>query len=673
MNKLLFEIGVEELPSSEYKNIQKQLKENTEKFLKDSNLKYEKIDIFISPRRFGAYIIGLSDSQPDKVEERKGPAKSVAYNENGEPTKALLGFLKGAKATEKDIIIKEFKGNDYIFIKIERKGKTTKQLFEESLPTLIKSIKFKKSMKWGNGEYEFVRPVHWILGMYNKEVLTFEVFGKKASNITYGHRFFGDKIELKEVETYFEELKKNYVIANFEERIIKIKNDLQQLKEKNNIKIDQDENLVAEIAELTEYPTGVIGTFNEKYMKLPYEIIEVTVKHHQRSFVVKGENKYISFQDGIGREENIIKGYSRVINARLDDAAFYYEDDLRVSIEDNLKALEKITYQKGLGNYKEKTKRIEKLAEFIANELKIKEVEEIKRAAKLCKIDIPSNVVYEFPEMQGIMGRIFLKNKGETENVYLTAEEHYHPIEENDKVTKNLVSDVVSLADRIDDIVGYFGIGKIPSGSKDPFALRRKSFGVYRIIIENDWDIDIKNIVNKASEILKLKYDENKLEDFFKSRFETILLKEGIKSDILSSVVMNYNKPLRAILSAKALLKYSELKEFKEFITAFQRVNNISKKHNSTEYQGRLFIEEVEKNLFERYLETKGQLEDSIKRLDYEGAIKKLINLKEAIDKYFDNIFVMDKDESIRLNRLGFLKTISEMFKDIGDVSKLYQ
>ncbi|BBE30389.1 glycine--tRNA ligase beta subunit [Tepiditoga spiralis] len=673
MNKLLFEIGMEELPSSEYKNIKKQLNENIEKFLKENNLKYEKINIFISPRRFGSYITGLSDSQPDKVEERKGPAKSVAYNENGEPTKALLGFLKGAKATEKDIIIKEFKGNEYVFIKIERKGKTTKKLFEENLPKIIKSIKFKKSMKWGNGDYEFVRPVHWILGMYNKEILDFEIFGKKASNITYGHRFFGGKIELKEIEKYFEELKNNYVIANFEERVQKIKNDLQQLKEKNNIKIEQDEDLIIEIAELTEYPTGVIGTFNEKYMKLPYEIIEVTVKHHQRSFVVKDENKYISFQDGIGREENIIKGYSRVINARLDDAAFYYEDDLKVSIEDNLKSLEKITYQKGIGNYKEKVERIEKLSEFIANELKIKEVKEIKRAAKLSKIDIPSNVVYEFPEMQGIMGRIYLKNKGETENIYLTAEEHYHPIEENDKVTKNIVSDIVSLADRIDDIVGYFGIGKIPSGSKDPFALRRKSFGVFRIIIENDWDIDIKNIVKKASEILNLEYDENKLEDFFKSRFETILLKEGIKPDILSSVITNYNKPLRAIISAKALLKYSDSKEFKEFITAFQRVNNISKKHNSTEYQGRLFVEEVEKNLFEKYLETKAQLEDKIKILDYEGAMEKLINLKEAIDTYFDNIFVMDKDESIRLNRLGFLKTISEMFKDIGDVSKLYQ
>ena len=676
MNKFLFEIGVEELPSSEYKNIIVQLEENLKNSLKNKNIKYKNINIFIAPRRFGAIIDGLEEKQEDSKEERKGPPKNICYDKENKPTKALIGFLKGAGINEDEVVIRKIGNNDYVFAEIYKKGEDTIEVLKEIIPEIILKMNFKKSMKWSEGKFEFVRPVHWVCSLFNDKVVEFEIFNKKSSSKTYGHRFFGDEIELSNVNDYESELEKNYVIPDYDNRIEKIKKELKRIKEEYDLEIDEDQSLIEEIAQLTEYPTGVVGEFKEKYMKLPEEIIIVTVKHHQRSFVAKENNKmsnkFVSFQDGIGREKNIIKGYARVINARLDDAAFYYEDDLKVSLGERFENLDSITYQKGLGTYKDKVLRMEQLSQIIANKIKY-ENKNVKRAAKLSKIDVTSKVVYEFAELQGDMGRIILKEMKEEEDVYLASSLHYHPIEENDSIPKNLVANVVSLSDRIDDIAGYIGIGKVPTGSKDPFALRRKAFGIFRIIIDKEWELDLKELFKESINILKVNDELEKISDFMSSRFETILLKENMNSDIISTTLINWNRPLRAYLSAQALKEFVEKEEFKEFITAFQRVNNISKSHNSYEYSGRMFKEDAEKELFDKYLEVKGNFEEYIRIMDYKSAINELLFLKGSIDNYFDKVFVMDKDEAIRLNRLGFLKTLANLFYDIGDVTRLYQ
>ena len=687
MNKALFEIGVEDLPPSEYDNIIYQLEDNLKRSFEKNKINFTHFKTFISPRRFGIYIEGLPDKQPDQKEERKGPPKKICFDEKNNPTNALEGFSKSLGIDLEEIKFKNVNGVEYAFAELIKKGEFIKDLLKRIFAEIINNMNFKKPMRWGKGEFSFVRPVHWILALYNKEIIDFELFGKKSSNVTIGHRFFGEKIEIKDIDSFFDILKENYVIPTLNERQERIKNEINTIEKTNNftVQLENHEDLVEEISKLTEYPSAVLGKFDEKYLFLPQEIATIAIKHHQRSFIAKKNNKltnyFISFQDGFGREQNVIKGYTRVINARLDDAAFYYEDDLKVDIEKRLAELKDIVYQQGLGNYKEKVERISKLSIEIAQKLNFKKLEIIERAAMLCKIDIPSKIVYEFPELQGIMGKIYLKYKGEKEDVYQTVQEHYKPVSENGEISNNIVANIVSLADKIDDLVGYFGINKIPSGSKDPFGLRRKTFGILRILITYEWDLDLKellilaekNYFDAGKSDVSLDGKEEILKDFISSRLETILEKENIPKEASNAVLINCFRPLRSYLSAKAISKYIDKEEFKNFIIAFQRINNISKNHSSYDYEGRLFVEKEEKLLFQRYLEVKAEFEKYIKQLDYEGAILTLVSLKEDIDRYFDNVFVMSQDEAIRINRLGFLKNLSSLFYEIGDIEKLYK
>ncbi|MFA5448805.1 MAG: glycine--tRNA ligase subunit beta, partial [Sphaerochaeta sp.] len=364
MNKALFEIGVEDLPSSEFDSIVEQLDSNLRESLKKSNITFDKLEIFITPRRFGAYIEGLPLKQEDQKEERKGPPKSICFDKQNQPTKALEGFAKSVGVSIEDIQFKSFNGQDYAYVELVKIGESTKKVLENIIPEVITKMTFKKPMRWGTGEYAFVRPIHWVLALYNDEIISFEIFGKKSSNISFGHRFFGDKITVNTINTFFEQLRNQYVLPFYEERIQKIKKEIKTLEIENKISvsIEEHEDLVQEIAKMTEYPTAVLGSFNEKNLFLPSEIVTVTIKHHQRSFVASKEDKllnlYISFQDGFGREQNVVAGYTRVINARLDDAAFYFEDDMKAEIEDRLEELSEITYQRELGSYREKVERI---------------------------------------------------------------------------------------------------------------------------------------------------------------------------------------------------------------------------------------------------------------------------------------------------------------------------
>jgi len=687
LNKVIFELGVEDLPPTEFDSIRTQLEEGLKNSFEMNGITFLSLRIFITPRRFGAYIVGLPDKQPDKKDERKGPPKNLCFDKNEKPTKALEGFAKSSGVKVEEVQFKRVNNCEYAYIESIRKGEPTKIILKKIISEIINKMTFKKSMKWGTGKYSFVRPVHWVMAIYNNEIIDLELFGKMASKKSYGHRFFGEEILVHTPETFFDNLKRNYVIPSYEERIELIEREIKELQEKNDIEvsIEEHKDLVEEIAKMVEFPQGIVGTFEGKYLSLPQEIVVATVKHHQRSFVAMKDgiitNKYIAFQDGLDREKTVINGYSRVINARLDDAAFYYEDDLKVDIESRLEQLKDIMYQEGLGSYKEKCERISKLSIKIAEKLGLKDLELVKRAGILCKIDIPSKVVYEFPELQGVMGRIYLKHKGEEEDIYLTAQEHYKPLSENDEISTNLIANIVSLADKIDDIVGYFGIGKVPSGSKDPFALRRKVFGILRILLSFEWDLDLEYLFRLSQEIynesgknnISISLEDNKLRDFIANRLETILEKENIIKEATNSVLINSFKPLRAYLAAKSLDKYFKKEEFQNFIIAFQRVNNISKNHNSDKYYGRLFVENAEKSLFQKYLEVKTQFEYHLKKLDYDGAIDALISLKEDIDRYFDNVFVMSEDESIRNNRLSFLKVLSKLFYEIGDIEKLYK
>lgn len=662
-NEFFFEIGVEELPTTEVKGIIQQLNEKVSESLKTEGLEYKEVKVFVAPRRFGFVISGLSDSAPDKTVEKKGPAVNAAYDKDGQPTKALLGFLKSNEAALEDVKIVD----NYVYITKVQKGVSAREALKKMVPSIIYSLRFRKPMKWGKGEFEFVRIPHHVISLYNGEVLDLEIFGLKADAKTVGHRFVMDEyFSVSSYEDYMSKLNKYFVIPELDKRREFIHQQISEF-EKQGYEVEKDEELVEEVAILTEYPKLIHGKFLEKYLALPEELVKTTIKHHQRSFTVrkngKMTNDFVAFID-MPKDEygNARRGYERVINARLEDARYYYEKDIRVRFESFNERLKEIVFQKELGTLYDKVLRIEELSKQIIEILDLKaKSDTILTTARLCKADIGSHVVYEFPELQGTMGRIYALKDGYPKDVAIGIEEHYA----SDPTT--IEGAVVGIADRVDTVVGNFIIGNIPSGSKDPYGLRSKVDDIYSIIEKFEWDIDLKVVIEKACRLLKKEELPKELIEFFETRFE--LYNSNIRYDIARAVKSLWVKPLRGILSAKAIANIVGTEEFENFLVGFERVHNISKKHGSVEFDAAKFTQKEEKELFEKYLMIKPVVLDLIDHLNYKEALIKITELRPFIDSYFDNVFVMAEQEDIRLNRLGFLKTVDTLFSEFGDLT----
>lgn len=664
MNEFLFELGVEELPTTEIDGLVSQLNEKVESLLKNEGITYEQIDIFVAPRRFGFVIKGLPEGTPDKAIEKKGPAANVAFDENNQPTKALLGFLKSNNSTLEEVKIVD----NYVYITKIQKGLAIEEFLKNNVPQIITSLRFRKPMRWGDGKYEFVRIPHHVLAIINGKVIDMEIFGIKACNKTVGHRFvMDDYFEVVSVQDYFEKLKEYYVIPKLEERIEFIKKQLEEFEFQGYV-VDKDEDLIREVAILTEYPKLITGQFNDRFLSLPEELIRTTIKHHQRSFTVHKEGKitnlFVAFIDMPNDEfGNAKKGYERVINARLEDARYYYEKDVHVKLEQFNEKLKEIVFQKELGTLYDKVLRVEQLSGKIVQILDLDKLsDKILRTARLCKADIGSHVVYEFPELQGVMGRIYALKDGEDKDVAYGIQEHYTAVPET------IAGAVVGIADRIDTIVGNFVIGNIPSGSKDPYGLRSKVDDIFAILEKFEWDLDLKLLLEEACKLLGKEIPENLIE-FFETRFE--LYNSRVRYDIARATRHLWIKPLRGILSTKAIYKLVGKEEFGNLLTGFERVHNISKRHVSDHFDAAKFVEEAEKELFEKYITIKSNVLDALNHLNYETALEGLIQLRPYIDNYFDKVFVMCDDEDLRMNRLGFLKSLDKLFMEIGDLTQI--
>jgi len=662
MREFLFEIGIEELPTTEVSGINQQLTEKIPELLKAEGVEFEDFKIFIAPRRFGFVIKGLSESTPDKIIEKKGPAVNVAYDKDGQPTKALLGFLKANDSSLDEVKIIE----NYVYVSKVQKGVRTEDILKRVIPQLIQNMKFRKPMKWGDGKYEFVRIPHNILAIYDGRVLELEIFGLKASNKTVGHRFVMDEyFEVSCFAEYTEKLNKYFVIPEMEKRREFIINQLMEF-EKNGYEIDKDEDLVEEVAILTEYPKMIYGQFLEKYLELPEELIKTTIKHHQRSFTIKKygkiTNTFIAFIDMPEDEKgNARRGYERVINARLEDARYYYEKDINVPLESFNEKLKEIVFQKELGTLYDKILRIENISKHIVENLDLEQKsDKILRTARLSKADVGSHVVYEFPELQGIMGRIYALKDKEAKEVAVGIEEHY---KSNPTTVEGAI---VGIADRIDTIVGNFVIGNIPTGSKDPYGLRSKVDDIFTIVEKFNWDIDLKELIQVTCRELNRELP-NGLYEFFESRFE--LYNSHLRYDIARAVKELWSKPLRGILSAQAIMNLVGSEEFEHLLVGFERVHNISKKHNSVEFDSAKFIQTEEKELFEKFIEVRPVVVEHIVHLNYIDALKKIVELRPFIDRYFDKVFVMVEEMDIKTNRLGFLKAIDSLFTEFGDLT----
>ncbi len=658
--KAILEIYVEDLPPSEFPQLLKQMEEKMKAALKARRLSYSNVSADMTVRRLIIQIEGLPTRQPDETVERKGPPQNIAFKD-GKPTKALEGFLKKFRASESDVQIKD----GYVYIKQRIEGMPTKDVLKNLFKDFILSLEFKKPMKWADGKYQFVRPVHGILALLDNELIDFEVFDVKTSRKTLSHRLENKTIEINSTYEYFEKLKENFVIASVSEREAFVKKQLDE----SPYQTDMDEELIREVTYLSEYPKAVMGKFDEKYLSLPEEIIITTVKHHERIFATFENEKtlpfFIAFQDGPQDSEEIKKGFERVINARLEDARYYFQKDLQSSFDEWNEQLKGIVFQQKLGSLYDKVERVVKLSEILGSEIGYKETEKLIKAARICKADIASKVVYEFPELQGTMGRIYATIWGEDQGVAKAIEDHYQDL------PQTILGAVIGFADKLDTIVGNFLIGNVPSGSKDPYGLRTKVDSLFAIIEKYEWKINLSNFIAQAKELIGIEGNLDVLHSFMISRFRVFLEGLGMEWDVARAVQHLWQEPLRGILSAKALNEIVASEELAALRVGFERVHNMTAKHDSKEYDGALLKEEAEIALMNEFFKVKDEVLKALENYDYKSAYNALTALKPHIDRYFDEVFVMVGREDLRRSRLGFLKNLDELFMMVADLTQI--
>lgn len=552
MNKyLLFEIGCEEIPARFMDSSLKQLKENSKKFLNENRIKFEDIKTYGTPRRLTLIIEGLSDNRDDLEEEIKGPAKRIAFDDNSEPTKPLQGFMRSKGLNIEDLYFKLAGKEEYVFAKLKEEGKNTEDVLKVILPNLIRSINYPKAMKWGGKQLRFTRPIRWIICLYNGDVVDFEIEGIKSSNVTRGHRFLGqESITVNSVDEYINELRKNYVILDQNERKEIIRKQCIEVANSINGQVLMDEELLNEVTYLLEYPTAFYGEFENDYLKLPKEVIITPMKEHQRYFPVLREDgellpNFITVRNGTDYKiENVKKGNEKVLEARLADAQFFYREDTKIELEKYNEKLKNVVFQEQLGTIYDKTVRIEELSKKLVSQFGYEQERDntIRVPAKICKSDLVTNMVFEFTELQGVMGREYAKVSGENDVVANAIFEHYLPRFSGDILPSTNAGTIVAIADKMDSITGFFAIGIQPTGSQDPYALRRQALGIINILMDKNINISLKSIIDSAlTNYDNLEFDKEKVSleilEFFNQRIKNIFSEMGIRYDVIDAII----------------------------------------------------------------------------------------------------------------------------------------
>ncbi len=664
--KLLFELFLEELPASEMDKLDMRISDTITSILDSQGVVYKELTIYITPRRM-AVKFNFDEHIKALEKEIVGPPESVCFKDN-KPTKALLGFLKKNSATLNDIHIKNTKKGRYVSVVLKGEKTEAKPVVKEAMSTFLSRLHFNKKMRWGEGEFEFIRPVHNITFMIDNVVEDFEFASIQSTSYTYGHRFLsGKKIELT-FEDYEKQLKKGFVIVNQKERREIILNQLNAVCEESNLEVIYDDELLNEVVNLTEYPRVVLGEFEKRFLKLPKEVLIVSMKDHQRYFAFmkngKLSNKFAAVSNIETDNMNTIKqGYERVLRARFSDAEFFFDEDSKHKLEEFVEPLKNMMFQEKLGTQYERTKRIEKLSEFIADILGF-DKEKAKRAAYLSKADLLTQMVYEFPELQGVMGREYALISNEDPEVAKAIYEQYLPKENEIPQTQTGIA--LSLADKFDLIVGGFIANLKPTGTKDPYALRRAALGIIRTLIDNKISLNIKNVLNEASKLYSKEANTDEISEFIKTRFTNYL--NTYPHDALEAVVTsNFEDIYDAYLRLEAINKLFDIDENKEKRFSIKRVFNIVKDYDKTDVDEKLFSQNEEIELFKSIAELENRAATTIKDKNYIELIDAVISIKDVINTFFDNVMVMDKDERIRENRLSLLNRLRNVVLNIAD------
>lgn len=686
----VLEIGTEEIPARFMGSAIAQMEELAGNWLRENRLTVEKMATYGTPRRLVIYFDGLVQKQEEFTEEVKGPARKAAFGADGNPTKAAEGFARSQGVNVNDLAIKETPNGEYVFASKKQTGRETMEILPEFCLGLINGLSFPKPMRWGNKEMRFARPIRWILSLFGNEVVSFEVEGLPSGKLTFGHRFLSTgPIELADASEYFSKLKEQYVIVNHIERKEIIKNQVAELTVKEGGEVIPDEELLEEVTQLLEYPTALCGTFSAEYLRLPKEVLVTPMREHQRYFPVIGPEgkllaKFITVRNGTAEFlDNVRAGNEKVLKARLADAEFFYEEDLKVPLRDNIEKLKKIVFHEKLGTVYEKIKRIESIAKFLAKTTGINGgqiMEDITPAAHLCKADLVTNMVFEFPELQGIMGKEYALRNNEKQSVAEAVFEHYLPRFSGDVLPATDLGRLISIADKIDTIIGCFAVGIQPTGSQDPYALRRQALGICYIALEAKLNFSVSRLVEEVYRIYacnikaKLSMEETSEEvgEFFKQRLKNIFTEKGFSYDIIEAVLASgYDRITDALLRAEALSNLRSQEIFGKLLTVYTRVANLAKNAVQEDIDPGLFTEEAEKVLFIEYVKTKDEMQIYLEERQYRQFFQRFALLQQYIDSFFEGVMVMVDDETIKFNRLALLKRIAELTRPIAELTKI--
>ena len=684
---LLLEIGLEELPAQYVRTSSEQLATRVEDFFKQENLAFESVEAFATPRRLAVRVNGLEEDQEDRVEIFKGPSLAIAQKD-GAWTKAAEGFVRGKGLTTDDIYVETIKDVEYIHVKQLLKGKSTKEVVK-NLSSVITDMKFPVTMRWAAHTFEYLRPIHWIVALYGEEVIEeIQVLDVKAGRVSRGHRFLGKDTEIANPEQYEKVLAEQFVIVNQDERKALVRKQIEELAAKNAWIVPIDEELLEEVSSILEYPTAFAGTFDEKYLVVPEPVLVTSMKEHQRYFVVynaQGELQpyFISARNGNDYMiENVAKGNQKVLTARLEDALFFYEEDKKVPMTAFLKKLETLNFHAKIGSMTEKMTRVQLLVGRIASELNVdaKDIQTAQRAAAIYKFDLVTNMVGEFPELQGIMGEIYAKNYGETPEVARAIREHYMPISADGELPSSVPGALLAIADKLDTFLSFTAAGMLPTGSNDPYALRRQVMGLVQIVEAFDWHLEIEEFAKLLLGLDYAEFIEDKKEDvqafvlgFIRERLAQRMTTVTKRHDIIEAVLNSNSKSVPEQMKAVAVLeKEVSNAAIKDITEALNRVINISAKgfaeaRHSSEYS----LDKVKTESERQLVESIATLRKDFENYSAQEKFSAFASITPKIHEFFNENMVMVDNEEIRTNRLRFLRELALMILEFADFTEL--
>jgi len=684
---LLLEIGLEELPAQYVRTSSEQLATRVEEFFKQENLSFESVEAFATPRRLAVRVNGLEEEQEDRVEIFKGPSLAIA-KKDGAWTKAAEGFVRGKGLTTDDIYVETIKDVDYIHVKQLLQGKSTKEVVKK-LSSVITDMKFPVTMRWADHTFEYLRPIHWIVALYGEEVIEeIQVLDVKAGRVSRGHRFLGKDTEIATPEQYEQALAEQFVIVNQDERKALVRKQIEELAAKNAWIVPIDEELLEEVSSILEYPTAFAGTFDEKYLVVPEPVLVTSMKEHQRYFVVynaQGELQpyFISARNGNDYMiENVAKGNQKVLTARLEDALFFYEEDKKVPMTAFLKKLETLNFHAKIGSMTEKMTRVQLLVGRIASELNVdaKDIQTAQRAAAIYKFDLVTNMVGEFPELQGIMGEIYAKNYGETPEVARAIREHYMPISADGELPSSVPGALLAIADKLDTFLSFTAAGMLPTGSNDPYALRRQVMGLVQIVEAFDWHLEIEEFAKLLLGLDYAEFIEDKKEDvqafvlgFIRERLAQRMTTVTKRHDIIEAVLNSNSKSVPEQMKAVAVLeKEVSNSAIKDITEALNRVINISAKgfaeaRHSSEYS----LDKVKTESERQLVESIATLRKDFENYSAQEKFSAFASITPKIHEFFNENMVMVDNEEIRTNRLRFLRELALMILEFADFTEL--